>query len=75
MGGSNPKNVLGAICFAASDSVANRQRACERELHPAAAELAVDNRQSGPADAQLQGITGIERANGRFCPVVFGLNC
>ena len=42
MGGSNPKNVLGAICFAASDSVANRQRACERELHPAAAELAVD---------------------------------
>jgi hypothetical protein len=37
MGGSNPKNVLGAICFAASDSVANRQRACERELHPAAA--------------------------------------
>src|SRR5215467_7165851 len=31
MGGSNPKNVLGAICLHASSSFACRRRPCERE--------------------------------------------
>ena len=38
-------------------------------------DLLVDIQAIRSADAQLQGITGIERANGGFRPVVFGLNC